>query len=99
MQYSYEVAVHRAGALGDEEEHVVALALRVCVVVVGGGGDPPEAGAAVEWPLGGVAVLLGSERVDDEVLGGFSEGEASAVGLRDGALPQAREPVPSVSAP
>ena len=51
MQYSYEVAVHRAGALGDEEEHIVALALRVCVVVVGGGRDPPEAGAAVERSL------------------------------------------------
>ena len=61
---------------------MVALALRVSIVVLSGGGDPPEAGAAVEWPLGGVAVLLGSERVDDEVLGGVAEGEASAVGLR-----------------
>ena len=61
---------------------MVSLALRVGVVVLGGGCDPPEAGAAVERPLGGVAVLLGSERVDDEVLGGVAEGEASAVSLR-----------------
>ena len=27
-------------------------------------------------------MLLGSERIDDEVLGGLAEGEVSAVGLR-----------------
>ena len=45
---SHEITVHRSGVLGDEEEHVVALALRVGVAVLGAGGDPPEAGAAVE---------------------------------------------------
>ena len=93
MQYSYEIAVHRAGALGDEEEHIVALALRVCVVVVGGGRNPPEAGAAVERSLRSVASLLRPERGDGEVLRGVAEGEAPAVGLRRSAAPpQAREP-------
>ena len=53
VQRLHEVAVHRSGALGDEEEHMVALALCVGVVVLGGGGDPPAASAAVERPLGG----------------------------------------------
>ena len=81
MQHSYEIAVHRAGALSDEEEHVVALALRVGVVVVGGGRDPSEAGAAVERSLRSVAPRLRPERGDSEVLRGVAKGKAPAVGL------------------
>ena len=50
--------MHRAGVLGDEEEYVVALALRVGVVVLVGGCDPSETRAAVERSLWLEAVLL-----------------------------------------
>ena len=50
--------MHRAGVLGDEEEYVVALALRVGVVMLVGGCDPSATRAAVERFLWLEAVLL-----------------------------------------
>ena len=97
VQDSYEIAVHRAGALGDEEEHIVALALRVCVVVVAGGRDPPEAGAAVELRSSGP-----SDRWPRSFVPSVVTVRCSAVlpkakrppSACDAAPPQAREPLP-----
>ena len=88
--------MHRAGVLGDEEEHVIALALRVGVVVLGGGRDPPKAGAGVRrssgpsdwWPCSLVPSVV---TVRYSAVLPKAKHPPSAC---DAALPQAREPLP-----